>query len=89
VKRAKRRARKYLFKNCMRGVSPWGRPARRRTKQRATPTMLRLREQFIAAIRKRIGQAMAAPLKVKLDYVGIGRKLQVIEETPRVVSVKA
>ena len=45
--------------------------------------MLRLREQFIAAICKRIAQAMAAPLKkVKLDYVGIARKLQAVVETP-------
>ena len=44
--------------------------------------MLRLREQFIAAICKRLGQAMAAPLKVKLDYVGIARKLQAVVETP-------
>ena len=82
MKRARRRARKYLPKNFTRGFD-WGRPRRNRAKQRkSTPTMLRLREQFIAAIRKRIAQAMAAPLKVKLDYVGIGRKLQVIEETP-------
>ena len=81
MKRARRRARKYLPKNFTRGFD-WGRPSRRRTKQRATPTMLLLREQFITDAGKRIGQAMAAPLKVKLDYVGIGRKLQVIEETP-------